>query len=74
MIDGLKDFVGSHPLTVAILSFMMNWISQFSEPLVFLLTTAIMILTILVKYEEWMAKRKARRDMEKDKKNAPKEF
>ena len=74
MIDGLKDFLGSHPLTVAILSFMMNWISQFSEPLVFLLTTAIMILTILVKYEEWMAKRKARRDMEKDKKNAPKEF
>ena len=62
MIDGLKDVLGNHPLIVSMVSVVMNWITSFQEPIVWLLTVAIMVLTALVKYEEWIAKRKARKN------------
>ena len=62
MIDGLKDVLANHPLIVSMISVIMNWITSFQEPIVWLLTVAIMVLTALVKYEEWIAKRKARKN------------
>ena len=62
MIDGLKDVLANHPLIVSMVSVVMNWITSFQEPIVWLLTVAIMVLTALVKYEEWIAKRKARKN------------
>lgn len=62
MIDGLKDVLANHPLIVSVVSVVMNWITSFQEPIVWLLTVAIMVLTALVKYEEWLAKRKARKN------------
>lgn len=63
MIDGLKDFLGNHPIIVTLTSVVFNWLSGFQEPIIWLLTAAVLALTLLVKIEEY---RKYLRERRKD--------
>jgi hypothetical protein len=63
MIDGLKDILGEHPLIVTLLSVTFNWIAGFQEPIIWILTALVLLLTLLVKIEEY---RKYLRERRKD--------